>query len=84
MQTRTPLDLRFQTFARAPQGRRNCAVPRQQPNLDLNSGDRGAEVVAIAAASGRFDALAAEGWDVPQLGPVLWTDERSYILGVIR
>jgi hypothetical protein len=50
----TPLDLRFETFARAPQGRRNCAVPRQQPNLDLNSDGRGAEVVAIAAAGGQL------------------------------
>ena len=44
----------------------------------------GAEVVAVAAPGGELDALAADGWDVPQPGPVLWTDERSDILGVIR
>jgi hypothetical protein len=44
----------------------------------------GAEVVAVAAPGGELDALAADGWDTPQPGPVLWTDERSEILGVIR
>ncbi len=44
----------------------------------------GAEVVAVAAPGGELDALAADGWDSPQPGPVLWTDERSDILGVIR
>jgi hypothetical protein len=44
----------------------------------------GAEVVAVAAPGGELDALAADGWDAPQPGPVLWTDERSDILGVIR
>jgi hypothetical protein len=44
----------------------------------------GAELVAVAAPGGDLDALAADGWEVPQPGPVLWTDERSDILGVIR
>jgi hypothetical protein len=44
----------------------------------------GAEVVAVAALGGELNALAADGWDVPQPGPVLWTDERSDILGAIR
>jgi hypothetical protein len=44
----------------------------------------GAELVAVAAPAGELDALAADGWDAPQPGPVLWTDERSDILGVIR
>jgi hypothetical protein len=44
----------------------------------------GAEVVAVAAPGGDLDSLAADGWDSPQPGPVLWTDERSDILGVIR
>ena len=44
----------------------------------------GAEVVAVAAPGGELDALAADGWDVPTPGPVLWTDQRSDILGVIR
>jgi hypothetical protein len=44
----------------------------------------GAELVAVAAPGGELDALAADGWDTPQPGPVLWTDERSDILGVIR
>jgi len=44
----------------------------------------GAEVVAVAAPGGELNALAADGWDVPQPGPVLWTDERSDILGAIR
>jgi hypothetical protein len=44
----------------------------------------GAELVAVAAPGGELDALAADGWDAPQPGTVLWTDERSDILGVIR
>jgi spermidine synthase len=44
----------------------------------------GAELVAVAAPGSELDALAADGWEVPQPGPVLWTDERSDILGVIR
>jgi hypothetical protein len=43
-----------------------------------------AKVVAITAPGGDLDALAADGWSVPQPGPVLWTDERSDVLGVIR
>lgn len=44
----------------------------------------GVELVAVAAPGGELDALVADGWDAPQPGPVLWTDERSEILGVIR
>jgi hypothetical protein len=44
----------------------------------------GAEAVAVAAPGGDLDAFAADGWDTPQPGAVLWTDERSDILGVIR
>ncbi len=44
----------------------------------------GAEVVAVAAPGGELNALAADGWDAPAPGPVLWTDERSDILGAIR
>ena len=43
-----------------------------------------AEVVAVGAPGNALDALAADGWDVPAPGPVLWTDERSDVLGVIR
>ncbi len=44
----------------------------------------GAELIAIAAPGGNLGALAADGWDVPAPGPLLWTDDRSDILGVIR
>ncbi len=44
----------------------------------------GAEVVAVAAPGGNLDSLAEDGWQVPEPGPVLWTDERSDILGIIR
>jgi hypothetical protein len=44
----------------------------------------GAEAVAVAAPGGDLDFLAADGWDTPKPGSALWTDERSYILGVIR
>ena len=58
-------------------------------HLFVPSGNQGyrqiaAEVLAMAAPGGELDALAADGWDVPAAGPVLWTDERSDILGVIR
>lgn len=46
--------------------------------------ENGMEVLALAAPGGNLDALEADGWDVPAPGPVLWTDERSDILGVIR
>lgn len=46
--------------------------------------ENGMEILAVAAPGGNLDALAADGWDVPAPGPVLWTDERSDILGVIR
>lgn len=42
------------------------------------------EVLAIAPRGGSLDAYAADGWDVPQPGSVLWTDERSDVMGVIR
>lgn len=44
----------------------------------------GVEVLAVGAPGGTQDALTADGWDVPSPGPVLWTDERSDILGVLR
>jgi hypothetical protein len=40
----------------------------------------GVEVVAVAAPDGELDALAADGWDSPQPGPVIRTDERSLAL----
>ena len=42
------------------------------------------EVLAVASRGGSLGAYAADGWDVPQPGPVLWTDERSDVMGVIR
>ena len=42
------------------------------------------EVVAVGTPGGELNALADDGWDIPQAGPVLWTDERSDVLGVIR
>ena len=44
----------------------------------------GAEVVAVGAPGSKLDDLAADGWDLPEPGPVLWTDERSDVLRVIR
>ena len=46
--------------------------------------DSRVEALAVAAPGGELDALAADGWDTVEPGPVLWTDERSDILGVIR
>ena len=43
-----------------------------------------AEVLAIALPGDTLDTFAADGWDVPQPGRVLWTDERSDVIGVIR
>ena len=42
------------------------------------------EGLAMAAPGGNLDAFAADGWDEVTPGPVLWTDERSDIFGVIR
>ena len=42
------------------------------------------EGLAMAAPGGELNAFAADGWDEVKAGPVLWTDERSDILGVIR
>lgn len=44
----------------------------------------GTEAVAIGLPGETMDDLGADGWDVPAPGPVLWTDDRSDILGVIR
>ncbi len=44
----------------------------------------GAELIAVAPAPASLDGLAADGWDVPKPGPVLWTDDRSDIARVIR
>lgn len=57
--------------------------------LRVGSGDdglrqTGAEVVAVATPGEDLEILAADGWRVPQPAPVLWTDDRSDILGVIR
>ena len=43
-----------------------------------------AEAVAVGPPGGSLDALAADGWDVPAPGSVLWTDERSSLLSVVR
>ena len=59
---------------------RHLKVPSQD-------GDRrrlGAETVAVALPGGALEPLAADGWTVPAAGPVLWTDQRSDILRVIR
>ena len=37
----------------------------------------------VAASGGDLGAFAADGWDVPQPGNVLWTDERSDIFGTM-
>ncbi len=44
----------------------------------------GVEALALAAPGGGLDALTIDGWDKVQPGPVLWTDDRSDVLGVIR
>jgi hypothetical protein len=54
------------------------------PAEDGNARHPGAETVAVALPGGTLEALAADGWDVPAAGAVLWTDERSDILRVIR
>jgi hypothetical protein len=58
-------------------------------HLGVASGDSAlreaaAEVLAVAAPGSELDVLAADGWDVPNPGSVLWSDERSDILSVIR
>lgn len=42
------------------------------------------EGLVMVAQGGNLDAFAADGWDEVTPGPVLWTDERSDIFGVIR
>ncbi len=74
----TPVVARLAAYAGAPV--RHLLVPP----LDASLRRIGAEVVAVATPGGELDALAADGWDVPRPGPVLWTDERSDLLGVIR
>lgn len=59
---------------------RHLKVPSEAGNMRLP----GAETVAVALPGGDLKPLAADGWDVPAAGPVLWTDERSDILRVIR
>ena len=44
----------------------------------------GAELIAVAGRADALKSLAADGWDIPGPGPVLWTDDRSDIAGVIR
>ena len=73
-----PVVARLAVDAGAPV--RRLRVPTTAPSVR----DSGAEAVAVAAPGGDLDALAADGWEIPQPGPVLWTDERSDILGVIR
>lgn len=74
----TPVVARLAADANAPV--RHLLIAPQDASLRRI----GAEVLAVAAPGGELDALAADGWDAPQPGPVLWTDERSDILGVIR
>ncbi|WGJ16409.1 fused MFS/spermidine synthase [Methylocapsa sp. D3K7] len=74
----TPVVARLAADAGAPV--RHLLVP----SIGTERRRIGAEVVAVAAPGGELDALAADGWDAPQPGPVLWTDESSNILGVIR
>ncbi len=42
------------------------------------------EGLVMVAQGGNLDAFAADGWDEVTPGPMLWTDERSDIFGVIR
>jgi hypothetical protein len=74
----TPVVARLAADAGAPA--RHLLVPPSGSELRRI----GAEVVAVAAPGGELDDLAADGWDVPQPGHVLWTDERSDVLRVIR
>ena len=74
----TPVVARLAADAGAPA--RHLFVPP----VDAELRRIGAELVAVAAPGGELEALAADGWDVPKPDAVLWTDERSDILGVIR
>ncbi len=73
-----PVVARLAADAGAPV--RRLSIPSGAEPLREN----GMEILAVTAPGGNLDALAADGWDVPVPGPVLWTDERSDILGVIR
>ena len=46
--------------------------------------EQAAELVAVAPPGGSLEALAADGWDVPKPGPIVWTDDRSDIARAIR
>jgi hypothetical protein len=74
----TPVITRLAADANAPV--RHLLIPP----VGSSQRQSGAEAVAVAGPGGNLDALAADGWDAPQPGPVLWTDGRSDILGVIR
>jgi len=58
---------------------RRLATPGNGTNRDAAT-----EVLVIAAPGTSLDGLAADGWDVPPPGPLLWTDDRSDVVGVIR
>ncbi len=45
---------------------------------------QGTELVVVGKPGTSLAYLAADGWDQPAPGPVLWTDERTDILRVIR
>jgi len=42
------------------------------------------ELLVMASPGRTLDRLAAEGWDTPAPGPLLWTDDRSDLLSVMR
>ena len=59
---------------------RHLVAPAQSDGFRISA----AEVIAVVPPGGNLDALAADGWDVPAPGPVLWTDDRSDVARVIR
>jgi len=43
-----------------------------------------AELLALGQAGTNIDRLSADGWDTPAPGPLLWTDDRSDLVSVMR
>jgi hypothetical protein len=66
----------------------SLGAPVRHLGLDAPESDKrrklGTELVVVAPPGGSLDAFAADGWDVPKAGHVLWTDEKSDIYSVIR
>ncbi len=74
----TPVVARLAVSLGAPV-RHLLQLPAEDPRRKL-----GAELLVVAPPGGTLDDFAAEGWDVPKPGPVLWTDDKSDIYRVIR